>query len=117
MKDRQDWNRQMFQALTSKRLSRNKFFARFSEGWSKAIHKRYKIMSSLQREAERLGQVPETLCWVDNNEKGLLFTLESPRLSYKRVVPLEAYECEWLLEQKAIQAILTKMPREALPHV
>ena len=45
----------------------------------------------------------------------LLFHMQSPRLSYKRVVALQPYEWEWLVQQEAIQALLSTAGQPALP--
>ncbi len=105
----------MFETLTSNRLSRNKYFAKFTNDWFRAVHKRFRIVVSLRKDAERLGAVPESNCWVSEDGDGLLFHLQSPRLSYKRVVPLQRYEWEWLVQQEEIQSLLTAETRDALP--
>ena len=114
MNHRQDWERTLFETLTSNKVSRNKHFAQFANGWFKAVHRRFRVVASLKKDAERLGSIPETNCWVSTNADGLLFHLQSPRLSYKRVVALQPYEWEWLGQQKAIQALLNADPEAAL---
>jgi hypothetical protein len=113
--DRQDWNRSLFQSLTSNRLSRNKYFTKFAAGWSRAVHRRFRVVASLKRDAERLGTVPDTNCWIRAEGDGLWFHLQSPRLSYKRVVALQPYEWEWLAQQEAIRALLNAPEPQALP--
>jgi hypothetical protein len=111
---RHDWNRTLFETLTSNRLSRNKYFTQFTNDWYKAVHRRFRVVASLKKEAERLGGIPDTNCWVSASADGLLFHLQSPRLSYKRVVALQPYEWEWLVQQEAIQSLLSANPEAAL---
>ena len=111
MNDRHDWNRSLFETLTSNKLSRNKYFTKFTNEWFKAVHRRYRVVASLKKDAERLGAIPETNCWVSDDGDALLFHLQSPRLSYKRVVALQSYEWEWLGRQEAIRSLLGPDPR------
>lgn len=113
MDHRHEWNRTLFETLTSNRLSRNKFFEQFRNDWFKAVHRRYRVVSSLKLDAARLGSIPDTNCWVSANGDGLLFHLQSPRLSYKRVVALQSYEWEWLVQQKEIQCLLSAHTSDA----
>jgi len=111
---RHEWDRTLFETLTSNRLSRNKYFAQFNNDWFKAVHRRYRVVASVKKDAERLGTIPETNCWISSSADGLLFHLQSPRLSYKRVVALQPYEWEWLVQQKAIQLLLSANSEAAL---
>lgn len=112
MTDRHEWNRSLFETLTSNRLSRNKHYAQFANSWFKAVHRRFRVVASLKKDAERLGCIPDTNCWIsDNNGDGLLFHLQSPRLSYKRVVVLQPYEWEWLARQEEIRSLLSDASR------
>ena len=114
MDDRQEWNRSLFETLTSNRLSRNKYFTKFTHDWFRAVHRRYRMVASLKTEAARLEAIPETLCWISNNGDGLLFHLQCPRLGYKRVVALQPYEWEWLIQQKEIRILLKYEAQDAL---
>jgi hypothetical protein len=114
MDERHEWKRNLFQALTSKRLSRNKYFAKFSDHWFRAVHKRYRVVASLKAEAGRLGAIPGTNCWISRDEHGLHFHLHSPRMNYRRVVALQSYEWEWLIEQSEIQSLFRSGPQQAL---
>lgn len=118
MDGRGDWNRNLFESLTSNRVSRNKYFTQFTDVWFKAVHKRYRIVISLKREAGRLGGLQGTRCWIseDDDPQGfdLLFHLQSPRLSYTRSVALQSYEWDWLVQQDEVRALLQSQPREAL---
>jgi hypothetical protein len=111
---RLDWDRSLFETLTSNRLSRNKYFTQFNNAWFKAVHRRFRVVTSLRKDAERLGVIPDTNCWVSENGGGLLFHLQSPRLSYTRVVALQPYEWEWLVQQKEIQCLLSGNTGNAL---
>jgi hypothetical protein len=114
VRDRQEWNRNLFRALTSKRLSRNKYFSKFSDTWFRSVHRRFRTAASLLGEAERLAEIPETRCWISREQPGsVLFHLHSPRLFYSRVVALQPYEWEWLLEQEPIQTLLEACKRLA----
>ena len=106
MKDRLEWTRQLFKALTSKQISRNKNLATFSRGWSKLVHKRFQVVEALRREVDRLAEIPGSSCWVSKEEDGLLFHLKCPRMHYKRVVSLQGHEWEWLGKQNGVQALL-----------
>jgi hypothetical protein len=110
---RQEWDRSLFESLTSKRLSRNKYFAQFSTDWFRAVHRRFRVVASLKKDAERLGGMPETCCWIEREGEGLLFHLQSPRLGYKRVVALQPYEWEWLARQEEIRTLLSADTRGA----
>ena len=61
MDGRQEWNRRLFESLTSNRLSRNKYFSQFANDWFKAVHKRYLIVASLKKEAGRRGSLEGTV--------------------------------------------------------
>lgn len=114
MSDRHEWNRRLFENLTANRLSRNRYFAQFGNEWFKAVHRRYRVVASLKKDAERLGRIPETNCWVSDSAHGLLFHLQSPRLRYTRVVALQPYEWEWLGQQTAIRDLLCANPEAGL---
>ena len=107
MEHRREWERRLFESLTSNKLSRNKYFTQFGNEWFSVVHRRFRVVASLKKDAERLGGIPETNCWVSASAHGLLFHLQSPRLSYKRVVALQPHEWEWLMRQKAIQMLLS----------
>ena len=106
MEEQLEWMRQLFKALTSKQISRNRNFAAFSQGWSKLVHQRFQVVEALNREVDRLGRIPGTSCWVSENDEGLLFHLQCPRMYYKREVLLQGYEWEWLGKQNGVQALL-----------
>lgn len=116
--DRQDWNRSLFETLTSNRVSRNKYFTKFTNKWFKAVHRRYRTVVSLKREAGRLAAIPDSSCNFCNEGEGVIvqvvFQLESPRLGYSRTVTLETYEWEWLRQQEEVQSLLQVKPWEAL---
>lgn len=114
MESRHEWNRSLFESLTSQRLSRNKYFAEFAKDWFKAVHRRFRVVTSLKKDAARLGSIPETHCWISREGEGLLFHLQSPRLGYKRVVALQPYEWEWLGRQEEIRSLLSADTRAAL---
>ena len=106
MEERAEWMRHLFKALTTKQISRNKNFATFTKGWSRLVHKRYRVVEALRSEADRLGRIPGTSCWVSESEGELYFHLQCPKMRYKRVVALNGYEWEWLGQQSSIQALL-----------
>ena len=115
MDGRQEWNRRLFESLTSNRLSRNKYFGQFTNDWFNAVHKRYRIVASLKKEAERLGPLEGTACWISNNGDGTVFHLKSIPLQYSREVALQTYEWDWLAKQEEIRSLLQSNPRDALP--
>lgn len=116
--DRQAWNRTLFETLTSNQVSRNKYFTKFTNKWFKAVHRRYRTVVSLKREAGRLAAIPDSSCGISNEGEGavvqVVFTLESPRLGYTRTVTLETYEWEWLQQQQEVQSLLQGKPLKAL---
>ena len=114
MDNRRDWDRTLFETLTSNRLSRNKYLAQFANQWFMAVHRRFRVVSSLKKDAERLRSIPETNCWISGEGEGLEFHLQSPRLRYKRVVALRPHEWEWLGRQKEIQTLLSANPRTVM---
>ena len=115
MDGRQEWNRRLFESLTSNRLSRNKYFSQFANDWFKAVHKRYRIVASLKKEAGRLGSLDGTVCWISNTGDGPIFHLESAPLQYSSEVALQTHEWDWLAKQEEIRALLQSNPREGLP--
>lgn len=106
MEERTEWMRNLFKALTSKQVSRNRNFATFTRGWSRLVHKRYRVMDALKREADRLAEIPGTSCWVSENDGELFFHLQCPRMQYTRKVALHSYEWEWLGQQSSVQSLL-----------
>ena len=114
MKDRQSRNRNIFKALTSRAVSRNKDFARFSDTWVRTVHRRFQVVSSLVRDAGRLGGIPETRCWIFRQDEAVQFHLTCPRLLYSRIVTLQSHEWEWLIQQQEIQALIQSEPHQAL---
>ena len=106
MEERAEWMRNLFKALTSKQISRNKNFATFSRGWSRLVHKRYKVMEALKEETDRLAKIPGTSCRVSEDSGELVFHLDCPRMQYSRKVALHGYEWEWLGEQSSVQSLL-----------
>lgn len=107
-----EWSRNLFQALATEKISRNKQFAYFSSGRPKAILARFRTVRALRQEAQRLGAIPGTYCWVGNNGNGLDFHLECPKMRYKRVVALNGFEWEWLGGQEGIQRLLVNKSLE-----
>ena len=114
MTDLQNRNRNIFKALTSRAVSRNKDFARFSDSWVRTVHRRYQVVSSLVRDAGRLGGIPETHCWIRHQDEVMQFHLTCPRLLYSRVVTLQPHEWEWLIQQQEIQALYKSEPHQVL---
>jgi len=105
--EKNEWTRNLFNALTTKQVSRNKNFSLFTSGWRKQVFRRFRIVCALRREAERLGRIPGSRCWVDHNQDGLHFHLSCPSLKYRRIVPLNNHEWEWLGSQRCVQDLLT----------
>lgn len=115
MEDHQEWNRRLFETLTSNRVSRNKYFTEFANDRFKAVHRRFLTVLSIKKEAHRLGGIPETHCWIGDSKDGLSFHLHSPRLHYERVVALQPYEWEWLNRQDEIRVLIVQAPERTLP--
>ncbi len=115
MDGRHEWNRRLFESLTSNRLSRNKYFSQFANDWFLAVHKRYRIVSSLKKEAGRLAPLNGSVCWISNNGDGPIFHLKSAPLRYSREVALQTYEWDWLAKQEEIRSLLQSDPRDGLP--
>jgi len=114
MTDQEFSNLNIFRSLTSKVVSRNKDFARFSDNWFRRVHRRFQVVSSLVREAERLGGVPDSNCWISHQDDSVHFHLVSPRLLYSRIVILQLHEWEWLIQQSEIQLLYKTQPHQAL---
>lgn len=106
MDERREWMRSLFEALTSKRLSRNRYFASFERGWAKVVHRRYRIVNALKAEAERLSGIPDSFCRVKPAAEGVQLSLHSPRMRYRRDVALFPHEWEWLNQQAEVQQLL-----------
>lgn len=106
MVDQYQWRRDLFKALTTAQVSRNRFPETFSQGWSREAHKRYKRVNGLRLEVERLASVPGTTCWFTSGTDGLEFHLDCPPLQYKRVMNVEKFELEWLVTHDDIRALL-----------
>ena len=96
----------LFRALTLRQVSRNKYFASFTYAGYRYVHRRYRVVRSLQAEADRLAGVPGSSCSVQLDEGMLQLRMESPRLQYRREVALLPYEWEWLEEQAGIRFLL-----------
>ncbi len=116
MEERAEWMRNLFKALTSKQISRNKNFATFSRGWSRLVHHRYRVVEALKREADRLAEIPGTSCWVSETEGELFFHLQCPRMQYMRKVALQGYEWEWLGQQRSVQSMLKVKALDSRVH-
>lgn len=106
MDERREWMRSLFQALTSQRLSRNKYFASFERGWARVMHRRFRIVRALKADAERLAGIPESYCRVETAAEGVRFSLYSPRMGYRRQAVLFHHEWEWLNRQVGVQHLL-----------
>lgn len=106
MDEQREWMRNLFEALTSKRLSRNKYFASFERGWAKVVHRRFRIVRALKVDAERLAGIPDSFCCVQTAAEGVQFSLHSPRMQYRREVVLFPHEWEWLHRQAEVQQLL-----------
>jgi len=109
-----DWSRALFESLTSNRVSRNKYYTKFTTAGFRAVHRRYMIVSSLKREAARLATDPQSICWVTSDGDDPVFHMESPRLAYKREVALKDHEWEWLLQQQEVQNLLKSSSHNTL---
>jgi hypothetical protein len=119
MNDRHEWMRSLFEALTSKRLSRNKYFASFERGWAKVVHRRYRVVRALKMEAERLAGIPDSFCRVQPAAEGVHLSLHSPRMRYRRDVALFSHEWEWLNQQAEVRQLLCSpahVPARAVGH-
>ncbi|MDH5751267.1 MAG: hypothetical protein OEZ59_02460 [Deltaproteobacteria bacterium] len=114
MDDRREIVKGLFGALTAKKLSRNKNFASFSDKWSRKVHRRFQVVSSLLRDAGRLAGLEGTACWISSGEDSVRFHLDSPRLYYSRVVALQHHEWEWLAGHSEIQNLLQVKPQKAI---
>jgi|SRR5690349_4567238 len=110
MDERREWMRSLFEALTSKRLSRNKYFASFERGWAKVVHRRFRIVRALKVDAERLAGIPDSFCRVETAAEGVQFSLHSPRMRYRRDIVLLPHEWEWLHRQDGVQQLLRTTP-------
>ncbi len=102
----EEWQRNLFRALTTERVSRNKFPDTFAEGWSRDVHRRFKTLRALKRDAERLAEIAGSVCWVSDGDEGLRIHLHCPSLLYSRVVAVYGYELEWLMAQRGVRALL-----------
>ena len=107
MDDRTEGMRNIFAALASKKMSRNKFPGTFSQGWAKQIHRRFKIVESIVTEAKRLAVIPGTACSVLPHEDRFRFFLQNDRMQYKRESILYDFEWHWLSRQETIQQLIS----------
>jgi len=114
MTDFQNNSRKLFRALTTRVVSRNKDFSRFSDSWVRTVHRRFQVVSSLVREAGRLGGVPDTNCWILRQGDAVRFHLTCPPLLYSRIVTLQPHEWEWLIQHPEIQVLFKSQPHQAL---
>lgn len=97
---------QLFRAMTLHEVSRNKYYSSFAQEGFRRVHRRYRVVRALQREADRLAGIPGSCCRVLTKAGVLQVQLESPTLQYRREVALLPYEWEWLGEQKGIRLLL-----------
>jgi hypothetical protein len=96
----------LFRAMVLHKVSRNKDFNSFAYEGFRRVLRRYRVVRSLQREAERLAGLPGSSCRVRAGEGVLQVCLESPTLQYRREVVLLPYEWEWLGVQTGIRTLL-----------
>jgi hypothetical protein len=97
---------ELFRAMVLHEVSRNKTFGSFASEGYRRVHRRYRIVRALQREAERLAGISGSWCHVLTKEGVLQVCLESPTLYYRREVGLLPYEWEWLGAQTGIRTLL-----------
>ena len=102
----EEWRRNLFQALASQSISRNKFPDAFAQGWTKDVHRRFQNLRALKRDAEKFGGYAGTVCWVSRGDQGLRFHLHCPQLLYTRAVAVHNYELEWLIAQQGVRSLL-----------
>jgi len=102
----EDWRRDLFEALTTRRVSRNRFPEAFAQGWSRDVHRRFQTLRALERDAVRLRDIEGTLCWITEHAEGRRFHLRCPALQYTRVVSVHEYELAWLMARGAVRALL-----------
>lgn len=114
MSEQREWERNLFEALASQRVSRNRHFAEFAGGWFRAVHRRWRTMRAVRRDAERLAGVEDSTCEVSDHGEDLLVRLRSPRLAYSREVVVRPHEWEWLVRHEAVQVLLKAAPHRAL---
>jgi len=115
MEGEREWMRSLFEALTSRRLSRNKYFASFERGWGRIVHRRYRVVRALKSEAERLAGIPDSFCRVRMAADGVQISLHSPRLQYRREAALLPHEWEWLNRQEEVRQLLQAPGGDAAP--
>jgi hypothetical protein len=107
----------LFRALTLRQVSRNKYFASFTYEGFMRVHRRFRVVRALQREAERLVEIPGSSCRVRQSDGVLQVRLESPRLLYRREVALLPYEWEWLEGQAGIRSLLAAAAAQGVDTV
>lgn len=96
----------LFHLMVAHQVSRNKNTNSFAYEAFRRLHRRYRVVQSLQREAERLAGLPGSSCRVLTGNGVLQVCLESPTLQYRRQVALLPYEWEWLGAQTGIRTLL-----------
>jgi len=96
----------LFHLMVEHQVSRNKNTNSFAYEAFRRLHRRYRVVQSLQREAERLAGLPGSSCRVLPGDGVLQVCLESPTLQYRRQVALLPYEWEWLGAQTGIRTLL-----------
>ncbi len=106
MDERHEGMRNIFKALTSRTLSRNNNFAAFVQGWSRTVHRRFRVVQALARDAERLSGLDGTTCSVIQDAPDLRLRLSCEALQYRRTVVLRDYEWQWLQEQPGVRSLL-----------
>ena len=115
MEERLEWMRNLFDALSSQSLSRNKHYHALSSGWARTVHQRARTVFALRDEARRLQDLPEASCWVSSDDDGLHFHLDCPPMRYQRVVTVHGYELDWLMRQDEVQRLLVTSSLEPSP--
>lgn len=96
----------LFERLTSSLVSRNKYYTKFTNDGFRAVHRRYRVVSSLKKEAGKLAIDTNSVCWITSDGNDIVFHMESPQLFYKRAVALKHHEWEWLLQQQEVRQLL-----------
>jgi len=115
MEERLEWMRNLFEALSSNSLSRNKHYHALSGGWARSVHKRARTVFALKHEARRLQHLPDAQCWVSSGEDGLRFHMRCPGMNYQRIVAVYGYELDWLMRQDEVRRLLTTSTLEPSP--
>ena len=121
MQPSSELQRTLFEALTSKQVSRNKNYVLLGKGWQKTVWKRYLLVRTIAKEAEDLLNNAATRVRVvqkaQTESYPVVFFLSNAQRHYQRESHLLPHEWEWLQQQAGVKALLKAQPLHPIEEI